>query len=324
MRFVSEAISPVDELRLPSAIEKSECVLVAGAGGGFDVYAGLPIYKRLRLLGKKVFLANLSFVSLGTTNAQALTQALYSVQPTTTGQDLYFPERALAQFLSRGGESVTVFAFERLGAAPIREGYAHLVQSLGLDAIVLVDGGTDILLRGDESGLGTPSEDMASLAAVAGVNVPTRVIACVGFGVDTYHGVCHANWLENVAALTAEGAFLGATALLGRMPEVRFYLDAVNAADLAISQRPSIVNGSIVSAIEGHFGDYHRNPRTQSSKLFINPLMSLLWAFDLAAVARRNLYLDRLTATKTIREVHLAIEYFRETVRSRPWEAIPH
>src|SRR5271168_1354793 len=67
MRFVSEAISPVDELRLPSAIEKSECVLVAGAGGGFDVYAGLPIYKRLRLLGKKVFLANLSFVSLGTT-----------------------------------------------------------------------------------------------------------------------------------------------------------------------------------------------------------------------------------------------------------------
>jgi len=314
----------VDELRLPSAIENSECVLVAGAGGGFDVYAGLPIYERLRLLGKRVFLANLSFVSLGTTNAQPLTQALYSVQPTTTGQELYFPERALAQFLSRGKQSATVYAFERLGVVPIREGYAHLVQSLGLDAIVLVDGGTDILLRGDESGLGTPSEDMASLAAVAGVNVPTRVVGCVGFGVDTYHGVCHAHWLENVAALAAEGAFLGAAALLERMPEVRFYVDAVNAADLATSERPSIVNGSIVSAIEGHFGDYHRNPRTQSSKLFINPLMSLLWAFDLAAVARRNLYLDRLAGTQTIREVHLAIEYFRETVRSRPWEAIPH
>lgn len=314
----------MDELRLPSAIENSQRILVAGAGGGFDVYVGLPIYERLRLLGKKVYLANLSFVSLGTTNAQALTQALYAVEPTTTGEDLYFPERTLAHYLSQRGEKVRVYAFEKLGVAPVRKGYAHLVQALSLDAIVLVDGGTDILLRGDEVGLGTPSEDMTSLAAVAALNVPTRVVACVGFGVDTYHGVCHANWLENVAALAADGAFLGATALLERMPEVRLYLNAVNAADMTTRQRPSIVNGSIVSAIEGHFGDYHRNPRTQSSKLFINPLMSFLWAFDLAAVARRNLYLSRLADTQTTQDVHLAIEDFRETVRCRPWEAIPH
>lgn len=113
--------------------------------------------------------------------------------------------------------------------------------------------------------------------------------------------------------LTAEGAFLGATALLERMPEVRLYLDAVIAADMATSRQPGIVNGSIASAIEGHFGDYHRNSRTQSSKLFINPLISLLWVFDLA-VARRNLYLDRLTDTET----SLAIVEFRTTVRRRP------
>jgi hypothetical protein len=98
----------------------------------------------------------------------------------------------------------------------------------------------------------------------------------------------------------------------------------VNAAEIATSRQPSIVNGSIVSAIEGRFGDYHRNPRTQSSKLFINPLMSLLWAFDLAAVARRNLYLGLLADTMTSWDIHLAIEGFRETVRRRPWEAIPH
>ena len=314
----------MDELRLPSVVERSQRVLVAGAGGGFDVYAGLPIYERLRSLGKQVFLANLSFVSLGSTNAQALTRALYAVEPTTTGADLYFPERTLAEFLSRRGQNVTVYAFDKLGVAPVREGYTHLVQSLDLDAIVLVDGGTDILLRGDEAGLGTPAEDMTSLAAVAAMNVPTRIVACIGFGVDTFHGVCHANWLENVAALAADGAFLGASALLQRMPEVRLYIDAVNAAELATSRQPSIVNGSIVSAIEGRFGDYHRNPRTQSSKLFISPLMSLLWAFDLEAVARRNLYLDRLSDTETGWDVHLAIASFCETVRRRPWEAIPH
>lgn len=325
MRLFSLCYHPhMDELRLPSILENSRRVLVAGAGGGFDVYAGLPIYERLRSLGKKVFLANLSFACLGATSAQSLTRSLYAVEPTTTGEDLYFPERTLARFLSQREENVTVYAFEKLGVAPIREGYAYLVQLLGLDAIVLVDGGTDILLRGDEAGLGTPAEDMTSLAAVVAMNVPRRIVACVGFGVDAYHGVCHANWLENVAALSAEGAFLGATALLERMPEVRVYLDAVNAAEMATSRQPSIVNGSIASAIEGHFGDYHRNQRTQSSTLFINPLMSLLWAFDLAAVARRNLYLEQLSDTQTIWDVHLAIAHFCETVRQRPRASIPH
>jgi hypothetical protein len=94
----------MNELRLPSALERSQRVLVAGAGGGFDVYAALPIYERLRSLGKQVFLANLSFTYLAATSAPLLTNALYVVDPATTGEDQYFPERTLARFLA--GESV--------------------------------------------------------------------------------------------------------------------------------------------------------------------------------------------------------------------------
>jgi hypothetical protein len=209
----------MSELHLPSSLENSQRVLVSGAGGGFDVYAGLPIYERLRCLGKEVFLSNLSFTLLGTTNAGMLTKALYVVQPTTTGAVLYFPERTLSQFLSRSGDAVNVYAIAKLGVVPVREAYVHLVRSLALDAIVLVDGGTDILLRGDEQDLDTPTEDMTSLAAVASLELPIRMVACVGFGIDTFHGVCHANWLENVAALNAEDALLGVTALLKACPK---------------------------------------------------------------------------------------------------------
>lgn len=313
----------MDELRLPTVLERSERVLVCGAGGGFDVYAGIPIYERLRALGKQVFLGSLSFTYLGGTDATRLTRALYAVDATTTGEDRYFPERGLARFFARRGERATIYAFEKFGVAPVREGYEHLAQELDLDAIVLIDGGTDILMRGDEAGLGTPAEDMTSLAAVAGLETPTRVVMCVGFGVDTYHGICHAHWLENVAALARKGGFLGALALLGSMPEVKSYIEAVNAAELATT-RPSIVNGSVVSAIEGRFGDHHRSARTQSSKLFISPLMSILWAFDLSSVARQNLYLDRLEGTQSIWDVQLAIENFRATVTARPVEPIPH
>lgn len=314
----------MNKLQLPSSLENSQRILVSGAGGGFDVYAGLPIYERLRCLGKQVFLSNLSFTLLEATDAVMLTRALYVVEPKTKGADAYFPERTLSQFLSRSGDTVGVYTIAKLGVAPVREAYEYLVQSLHLDAVVLVDGGTDILLRGDEQSLGTPAEDMTSLAAVAAIKLPTRIIACVGFGVDTYHGVCHANWLENAAALNAENALLEVTAMLKSMPEVQLYLRAVEAAEYGSLPQPSIVNSSIASAIEGHFGDYHRGPRTRDSTLFINPLMSLLWMFDLGAVARRNLYLSRLAATQSIWDVHRTIADFHSTVRHRPTQNIPH
>jgi hypothetical protein len=114
----------MDELRLPAALERSQRILVAGAGSGFDVYAALPIYARLRGIGKDVVLANLSFTYLGGTNAQQITRALYSVEPETSGEDGYFPERTLARFLANRGDSVSIYAFEKLGVVHVREGYA--------------------------------------------------------------------------------------------------------------------------------------------------------------------------------------------------------
>ncbi|MBS2017433.1 MAG: DUF1152 domain-containing protein [Deltaproteobacteria bacterium] len=316
----------MEELILPRAIERSERILVAGAGGGFDVFAGVPVYERLRRLGKRVWLANLSFTNLANTDATHLGDALWAVDATSRTSDVYFPERALARFLESRGDASTIYAFEKTGVAPLRDAYASILSTHAIDAIVLVDGGTDILLRGDECELGTPAEDATSLAAVSALSdlVATKVVMCVGFGIDAYHGVCHSHWLENVAALTREGAFLGAIALRREMQEVQLYLDAVEAGDIATPSRPSIVNGSIASAIDGRFGNHHRSKRTKSSTLFINPLMTLLWAFDLDAVARRNLYLRELMATESVWDVQVLIEAFHSQVAKRPRVAFPH
>ena len=88
--------------------------------------------------------------------------------------------------------------------------------------------------------------------------------------------------------------------------------------------QPSIVLTSILSALEGRFGDHHRTDRTAGSELFINPLMAIYFGFDLAAVARRSLYLPRLAATESIFEVAAIIEAFQGQVAIRPRRAIPH
>ncbi|GAB3153567.1 hypothetical protein GCM10027290_46570 [Micromonospora sonneratiae] len=47
-----------------AALGKARNVLIAGAGGGFDIYAGLPLAVALLDAGTRVHLANLSFTQL--------------------------------------------------------------------------------------------------------------------------------------------------------------------------------------------------------------------------------------------------------------------
>lgn len=303
-------------------------VLVAGAGGGFDVYAGLPLALALRAAGKEVHLANLSFSDLYGLDLDVwVDHDVAAIRPDTAARGDYFPERTLATWLALRDLPDTVYAFARTGVQPLRDAYRALLEHLGgVDAIVLVDGGTDILMRGDENGLGTPEEDMASLAAVAGLDeVDVRLVACLGFGVDSYHGVNHSLVLENLAALDRDGGYLGVFSLPRDSREGSLYLDAVEHAQQCTPDHPSIVQGSVAAAVRGDFGDVRFTERTRNSELFINPLMALYFCVDAPALARRNLYLDRLENTTLMRQISSVIAEFRdELTRQRPPQAYPH
>ena len=297
---------------IPRQLVSANRILIAGAGGGFDIYCGIPLYLALAHLGKQVFLANLSFTSLGAQSGERVTPSTVKVTADSLYPEDYFPERTLCEWLLARGDDTCVYTFEKTGVRPLVEAYTFLESELDLDAIVLVDGGTDSLMRGDEAGLGTPAEDMISLAAACATSVPNKLLYCLGFGIDTFHGVCHAHFLEAVAALSRDGGYLGAFSLTSEMPEARAYMDAVEYSMKQTPGRPSIVNASILAALEGMYGDVHKTDRTRSSTLWINPLMSLYWCFDLDAVARRSLYLHELADTESMFEVVAIIEAVRK------------
>jgi hypothetical protein len=300
-------------------------VLIAGAGGGFDVYAGLPLAFALHAQGKEVHLANLAFSDLNRLDLDDwIAPDVARVRPGSAGDDGYFPERTLARWLETRRWPPVVHAFPRVGAGPLRAAYEALVARLAVDAVVLVDGGTDILLRGDESGLGTPEEDMASLAAVAALEGVDRLVVSLGFGIDAFHGVCHAHVLENLAALDRDGGYLGALSIPSASPEAAAYLDAVAHANRATPDRPSIVQGQIAAALRGEFGDVHGSSRTTGSELFVNPLMGVYFAADLVTLAAGVGYLGELAGTSTAVDVALVIEAHRDRAGRRPWRAIPH
>lgn len=306
-------------------LESAESILIAGAGGGFDVFSGLPLYFALRAAGKTVHLANLSFTYLAATDATHIGRGVFRVDADTPGPEEYFPEKHLAAWLAEDGDPQPIWCLERQGVLPLRAAYQRLHDRLDFDAVILVDGGTDALMRGDEAGLGTPAEDVSSLLAAEELPLAHRYLVCLGFGVDRYHGVCHAQFLEAVAELSREGGYVGAWSLTPVMESVQRYQQCVDYVQERTPGRESIVCASITSAIEGHFGDHHRLERTKNSgsELWINPLMSLYWAFELEPVARRVIYRDWIEPTVSFGQLHVRIRAFRDSIAPRRWTEIP-
>lgn len=310
---------------LPFFDEIKDCktVLLAGAGGGFDIYSGIPIYFALKNMGIKVVIGNYAFTRLSDTNAKVDFPHCYEIRGFETGVT-YFPEKYLKKWLLMNGEDVDVYAFEKVGVERLNKVYKWLHKRYNFDAVVLIDGGTDSLMFGDEEGLGTPQEDIASMSAAYKSSIPKKFLVNLGFGVDHFHGVSHYHFLENVALLAKEGGFLGVFSALKEMPEVQKYLALVKYANEQMVDLESIVSNSIMSAIEGEFGNHQSIKRTRGSELFINPLMAMYWCFDLKAVMRKNLYYPLIKDTHSISELNAVLFDFREKLTHiRPRKPLP-
>ena len=304
-------------IRLFELLKNSKSVLVTGIGGGYDFMSGLPLAYSLLNGGKEVTLGNLSFSHIAFhKNNDHLTDHCIIVTSDSTSQQNYFPEKYYAEFhKEKFGSTLPIYAFARnAGPKPLHDAYQKIVETHKIDAIVAVDGGTDSVMFGNEETLGTVEEDHGSIAALSLVKtVKTKVLVCLGFGVDTYHGVSHGRFLENVAEIERHGGFLGCFSLSQHNPEASTYVEAYK--HVQSRMQPSIVCTSVISALEGHFGDYHANPRTKNSKLFINALMTLYWTFDLQVVANEIGYMDELVSCETINQVCIVISEYHSRVK---------
>lgn len=322
------------QLNLPilDQLAHAQSILIAGAGGGFDVYAGLPLYFTLRELypDKRVHLANYSFTELGlaaiTSQVDVLEKDLVIA---ARGQVIYplpyLPEPYLAQWFHEvRGEDVPIWMFENTGALPLTYAYERLVTHLGIDAIVLVDGGVDSLMRGDESGAGTLLEDTLSLIAVGSLPVPVKILACIGFGTEVEERVCHYNALQNMADLIKSGAFYGACALTPDMSAFRWYESACRYVWDQPEHHKSHISTRIIPAVHGEFGAYDMYSQA-TQEVCISPLMSLYWFFDAMTVLKHNQLVHVLCqTTNKSNALQVIAQYVRRTALNRPRRALPY
>jgi hypothetical protein len=303
-------------------LDESKNVLVAGCGGGFDVFTGIPVAQYLWAMGKNVVFANFSFTNLWLCGSERIAPTMWRVDE-RSAEIPYFPEKWLAEWLHARGHPSPIYAFAKSGVRPLSAAYSWIMNQHQIDLVLLIDGGTDSIIFGDEPGIGSAVEDAVSIMAVDKAAGEQAVLAAIGFGVDHYHGVSHHAFLENVARLTRDGGFLGTFSLLPNTAEATAFLDLVDYANQRQPAHPSIVCNSIASSLRGEFGNYHATNRTSGNDLFINPLMSQYWTFGVSFVARRMIYAGALAETERMEDAKRVIDLCRETVELRPHRPIP-
>jgi len=303
----------LNKIPLFQELEDSQNILLAGAGGGFDIYSGIPLYFNLKKQGKNVVIGNFSFTWLSDTTSKQVFPNCYKIgmgDSDLSGRN-YFPEKYLKMWMGLKGQLVDIYGFERTGVQPLKDVYKFLIKKHNIDTVILVDGGTDSLMFGDEEGLGTPQEDICSMAAVYRSGIKKQFLVSVGFGVDHFHGVSHFRFLENVASIAKDGGYLGLFQLTKEMEEAQKYIEAVEFANEKMSGMESIVSNSIKDAVSGKYGNVHATKRTQGSELWINPLMSIYWCFDLRKVIQKITYYDYIKDTNSMGELNGRLAQYR-------------
>jgi len=300
----------------------SKNILLLGMGGGYDVFTGIPLYFELKERKKpdgtpmfgNLVLGNLSFTKdvmkmpIGKQISPVCLEARYKDyidrgQPFAFDESLKYPNNYFAEFhlskwfynIHKADVPVYTFSLYDLGVAQYTTAIKELVKIYHLDTIFLVDAGVDSVLKNNEEGMGTYSEDLLSICAVKNVDtVQYKYLTCVGLG--TEGGISCYDFLENWSALTKLGGYLGSVGWAPQMNSVKQYLDAMSKS----VPTNSSINGQIVCAVEGEYGhhcpDYLRARGLTKHDLFINPLMSMSWFFDLGIVCRYRLFIGTLEA----------------------------
>jgi hypothetical protein len=314
-------------------------ILLAGCGGGFDFVHAMLLVPELVRLGKRIVIGSYSFgepTAIGGDSPIVFDDdgiIARRITPASVADPHYGPEVHVASFLAErlpaAAPAIVYAYYARDFTVPrLTALYTQLIREHAVDAVVVVDGGSDSLMRGDEEGLGDPIEDCVSVTTVAGLSGVDKLLLTVGLGADRFNHVSDAASLRAVAELTAAGGFLGALALAPEDEAFRFYRDCLDHIE-ARQEFRSVLAGAIVTAGEGHHGREQVPPRLSArvrpGEIFLWPLMPVLWGFDPVRVVERSLLAAWIRDRHTVEGCHAAVLAGRAALgdRLRPVEDLP-
>ncbi len=321
------------KLNLPilDLVKDSKNILLMGIGGGFDVFCGLPLY--FELSDKNIILANYStnildiekFESFKTDQVNYLQGNAKSVSGSVISKSHNFPEGYLAEWFKKYYEKdIPVWMFFKTGVKPLKNAISELITVNDIDAVILVDGGVDSLMQGDEDESGTCLEDSVVLAAFSEINVPVKILACLGFGTELEDKIDHFSVLQNMAQVIKDDGFYGTCSLTKNMDSFELYEKACRYVFEQENHKKSHISTKIIPAVHGEFDQYDMYAEFKITNPFINPLMGIYWFFNADAVIKNNLLVNKLKLGSTWTDSQIILRQFVSAQPMKPKRNLPY
>lgn len=297
------------QMAIPIVSLLGDRVLFLGVGGGYDIMGSIPLFTDIprwypdkndhKLLNTRQYsFANYNPISKG-------------------------PEEALGTLLNK-----KVHVIPKTGVKKMAENIMAIVEEDQIDTIILIDGGVDALMRGDEEGSGTWLEDTVTMTAASQIPNVKLILACMGFGTELEEGLCHHHVLRNMADLMADDAFYGCCALSKKTSGYKKYKEACEY--VWSNARKSHIHTKVISSVEGKFGNENLydgvDAQVGGEKCvnYISPLMGIYWFFDLQKVVAKNRIAKAISQTNTSTDVLMIYRQMIDQLGRRSREPIPY
>lgn len=296
---------------LPIKFEEAKTVLILGMGGGFDVFAGLPL------------------IGMNPTKNYVLANIVYDhendfIFRRATG-DKDYPHSRIP--LEDNDNIIANYSIGRNGCLLVRSALNTIIVEHQIDVIVGVDGGVDSLMTGNEEDPGTVLEDFNTLAALSKIDLPKYMVN-IGFGTETEENLNHYRALENIAKIIKNNGMIG-TFFLNQNDRSFKYYKAICENTWADGRRKSHVQTKIISAVEGNFGnniylDVDPKLAVSSGICFVNPLNAICWVTDMDVVIKFNKAIPYLSKANTFADSKsLWKEFLLESLTIRDHKVLP-
>jgi hypothetical protein len=278
-------------------------ILLAGCGGGYDCFTALPLYFSLKQKYMNVSIANLSFTDQKyLDNFPQISEGCFNISYTqNVDSQIYFPEYELARELN-----TNVYAFIDNGMKKYEKSYIELIKKLGVDIIILCDGGCDSIMTGKEEKLATPVEDVMSMLIVNKLLdmklISNAYLLLLGSTVDTFGEINRKDFIENIELLTKSNMLLEQVLLTtDKSDKNAEYVIKYKRVFERSQPYNSIVNASICARLDKLNGNIlppllikDGIPRCDTQYFEIDDYLTTYYLFNLSDIINRICYTDMI------------------------------
>lgn len=290
-------------------------IIISGAGGGYDIFGGMLIYNNFKK--EEIILSNLSFTSTNildnlvkSRKIEEICYKCYKIYPGNYAENIeYFPEYKLANKLNHIVYAICSYEY----TSEIKNFYDKILSIYKIDSIYLIDGGCDILLKGNEGFLGTPVEDMMHLKAVTDLNINNKYVYAIGMNVDCGNDVIESELIKRIHELENIKIICDKIILDMNQENVNFYLDTF----LDCDPENSLVHCFIYESLINNYGckiPSLTNKIKENKLVNISELTKTFIKCDLLKLADSIIYLNDIKDDMNSDEVDNMIDNIRTDV----------